>query len=97
MDLEEVALSNVVQLIRGKSKSLMPGTEGLRIVIPQEYAQAGITFVVDDASFYEVLQLICRNFGFEMRIEDPDTVILSASGSKKAETAKKNGSAKKQQ
>ena len=97
LDLEEVALSNVVQLLRAKSKSLMPGTEGVRIVIPREYAQAGITFVVDDASFYEILQLICKTFGFQMRIEEPDTVILSASGSKKAETAKKSGSATKQQ
>lgn len=97
LDLEEVALSNVVQLIRAKSKSLMPGTEGLRVVIPQGYAQAGISFVVEDASFYEILQLICRNFGFEMRIEDPDTVILSVRGSGKAESGKKSGSAKKQQ
>lgn len=99
LDLEEVALSNVVQLLRAKSKSLMPGTEGIRILIPREYAQAGITFVVENASFYEILQLIRRNFGFEMRIEDPDTVILSAPGSKKAESesGKKSGSAKKQQ
>lgn len=97
LELEEVALSNVIQLIRGKSKSLMPGTEGVRIVIPQEYAQAGITIVVDDASFYEILQLICRKFGFEMRIEDPSTVILSAPGSGKTESGKKSGSAKKQQ
>ena len=46
---------------------------------------------------YDILRAICENAGLEMLIEEPNRVILFGSDSGKAETGKKNGSAKKKQ
>ena len=97
LDLEEVGLSNVIQLLQAKSRERDPGKKGIQISVPAKYARMSVTIVADDISLYDLLRTICENAGLEMLIEEPDRVILFGSDSGKPENGKKNGSAKKKQ
>ena len=97
LDLEEVALSNVVQLIRTKSRENDPRGEGIQIGVPTKYAGVPVTISADKVSLYDLLQMVCNSSGLEMLVEEPDRVILFSSGTVQTETGKKNGSTKKKQ
>lgn len=97
IDLEDVDLANVVLLLRTKCRERDPRGEGIQISIPSKYSGMAITFSADKVSVYDILRAICENAGLEMLIEEPNRVILFGSDSGKAETGKKNGSAKKKQ
>ena len=96
LELEEVELTKVLSLIQAKSKEYDPTGEGIRISFPQKYAGSSFTIVADQVSLYDILRLISRKFELEMRIEEPNRVIISGSNAKQPETGKKNGSAKKE-
>ena len=97
IDLEEVALSNVILLLRTKCKEKDTRGEGTQISIPSKYAGMTVTLSADKVSVYDILKTICKNSGLEMLIEEPDRVILFGSDSGQAETGKKTGSTKKKQ
>jgi len=95
LDLEEVGLSNLVQLIQTKSREYDSGGKGIQISIPTKYAAMSVTLVADKISLYDLLQSICQKTDLEMLIEEPNRVILYSSETGKPETGKKNGSEKK--
>lgn len=97
IDLEEVALANVIQLLRTKCREKDTRGEGIQISVPSKYAGMAVTISADSISVYDILQNICRNSGLKMLIEEPNRVILFGSDSGQVETGKKNGSAKKKQ
>ena len=95
LDLEEVDLASVILLLRTKSREFDSKGEGLMISLPSKYSGSTVTLSADKVSLYDVLQVICRDTGLEMLVEEPNRVILFGSDSGQAGTGKKNGSTKK--
>ncbi len=94
LDLKEADVANIVLLLQKRSKQLDPAGKGIQISLPQRYSGTDITLVTEDISLYEMLQLICRNTGLEIRLEGPNRVFLVNPDQEQKETGK-NGSARK--
>ena len=98
LELEEVNLSNFVQLVRTKSRELDPGGKGIQISFPTKYSGSPVTISAERVSLYDLLRMVCNSTGLEMLVEDPDRVILyGGSDPARTDAAKKNAPAKNNQ
>ena len=94
IEFKDAGVADIVALIRMRSRELDPNGRALQIVVLNNFPKTAITLDSDNVSLYEMLRLICKNTGFEIQLEEPNTVFLISPGSEQAESGKKNGSAK---
>ena len=88
-DFEDVGLGIAINFFRAKSKSMDPKKEGFRFSIPQSYEQVPVSVAVENVSMYEALLLISKSAGLELRLQEPNTVILSSPGAGEKKSGKK--------
>jgi hypothetical protein len=88
-DFEDVGLGIAINFFRAKSKSMDPKKEGFQFSIPQSYEQVPVSVAVENVSMYEALLLISKSAGLELRLQEPNTVILSSPGAGEKKSGKK--------
>ena len=95
IDFEELNVVMAVNFLQLKLKDAGSRGEGIQMVVPQsrKSANAYVTFKADNQSVYDILVLICRQTGLNLRVDESrKTVYLE-----EAEAGKKDSSTKKKQ